>query len=282
MGTLYVVATPIGNLEDISARALRILSEVSLIAAEDTRHTRKLLTHFGINTPMVSYHAFNERSRRDRLLAALGSGNVALVTDAGTPGVSDPGTELVDAALHAGFDVRAVPGASSLGAAASVSGLLTGPFTFLGFLPRKATERRQLIGRARSTGFGVVLFESPSRLRDTMRELSGTFLGRRYAVVRELSKLHEEVCRGTFAANETFDEFEGLRGEIVIVVEPGAGPPNDDPDDVIAGLLSTGMKASDAAREAARMTGLPRSELYKRAVDMANEVGVAPRQTPSA
>jgi 16S rRNA (cytidine1402-2'-O)-methyltransferase len=282
LGTLYVVATPIGNLEDISARALRILSEVTLIAAEDTRHTRKLLSHFRIDTPMVSYHAFNERSRREQLLAALGTGDVALVSDAGTPGISDPGTELVDAVLGAGFDVRAVPGASSLGAAASVSGLLTGPFTFLGFLPRKATERRLLIGRARGTGFGVVLFESPGRLRETMLELSKSFEGRRFAVVRELSKLHEEIHRGMFAGCEALEQLEGLRGELVIVIEPGQDANDDDPDVVIRGLLGMGMKVSDAARETARITGLPRSELYRRAMDMASKENNALDGAPSA
>lgn len=269
MGTLFVVATPIGNLEDMTPRAIRILSDVSLIAVEDTRHTGKLLAHFGIDSPMISYHAFNERARRERLLAALAEGDVAVVTDAGTPGISDPGTELVDAALDAGFPVRVVPGPSALAAAASISGLLDGPFVFLGFLPRQATERALHLGRAAATAFGLVLFESPNRLAATLKEFSPLFLGRRFAVARELSKLHEEVRRGVFDAGDDYDAFEENRGEIVIVIEPERRPSGDteNPDDVLDGLLAAGLKPSDAAREAARMTGRPRSELYGRAME---------------
>jgi 16S rRNA (cytidine1402-2'-O)-methyltransferase len=274
MGTLYVVATPIGNLEDITARALRVLSEVSMIAAEDTRHTGKLLAHFGIRTPMVSYHAFNERSRRERLLGALEEGDVALVTDAGTPAISDPGAELVDAALAAGYPVRTIPGPSSLAAAASVSGLLTGPFTYLGFLPRKTNERRRLVGRAAASGFGLVLFESPNRLASTMRELAPLLSGRQFAVARELSKLHEEVRRGVFAEGEQYREWDDVRGEIVLVIESAAASQSRDDEDpraVLQRLLDSGLKTSEAAREAAGLTGRPRSELYALAVEIARD-----------
>jgi 16S rRNA (cytidine1402-2'-O)-methyltransferase len=273
MGTLFVVATPIGNLEDISARALRTLGDVSVIAAEDTRHTGKLLTHFGIDTKMVSYHAFNARSRHAELLAFLAKGDVALVTDAGTPGVSDPGVELVDAAHDAGFSVIAVAGPSSLAAACSVSGLITGPFTFLGFLPRKKGDRNTVIGRASSTGFGVALFESPQRLCETLKELSGPFEGRRFAVSRELTKWFEETKRGRFDPNESFEAFVDLRGEIVIVIESGTIPTAVDSEDVLASLLRIGMKPSQAAREAAQLTGLPRSMLYTRALALASNDG---------
>lgn len=268
MGTLYVVGTPIGNLEDVSPRAIRTLREVSLIAAEDTRHTAKLLTHFGISTPMTSYHAFNERFRRGHLLAALADGDVALVTDAGTPGISDPGVELVDAVLDVGFPVKAIPGPSSLTSAASTSGLLTGPFTFLGFLPRKSGERRKLIALAASTGFGVVLFESPNRLVATLRELTAMLAGRRFAVARELTKVHETVERGAFDPNDDYSSFATLRGEVVVVVEMApTAQDTDDAEATLIALLQTGLRATEAARLAARMSGLPRSELYKLAIE---------------
>jgi 16S rRNA (cytidine1402-2'-O)-methyltransferase len=265
MGTLYLVATPIGNLEDVSARALRVLREVSLIAAEDTRHTGRLLAHFGIKSPMLSYHAFNERARRDRLLAALADGDVALVSDAGTPGIADPGADLVAAAAAAGYMVSPVPGPSSLVAAVAASGLVDGPFVALGFVPRKGEERRRLLARTAATGFAVVLFEAPGRLATTLRDLA-TALGDRPAVIaRELTKLHEELRRGSLTDLAEAAEASGVRGEIVIVVGRG---PEDAPSDahdaaaVVAGLLRSGLAPSAAAREAARITGRPRSELY--------------------
>ncbi len=268
LGTLYVVATPIGNLEDISTRALRVLSEVSLIAAEDTRHTGQLLAHFGISTPQLSYHAFNESTRRDRLLESLAGGDVALVTDAGTPGISDPGVALVDAALKGGFEVRSVAGPSSLTAALSVSGLIDGPFVFLGFLPRKGQERSATIGKAGSAGYGLVLYEPANRLEGTLRDLSRSMSGRRFAVVRELSKIHEEITRGVLDPTESFDRYAEVRGEIVIVIEAArvTNVADDDPIIVLTSLIAAGMKPSDAAREAASLTGQPRSELYKLAI----------------
>lgn len=276
MGTLFIVATPIGNLGDIGPRALRILREVSLIAAEDTRHTGRLLTHFGVETPMVSYHAFNERSRRQRLLDAVAAGDVALVSDAGTPGISDPGAELVDAVLAAGYPVRAVPGPSSLTAAASISGLLPGPFTFLGFLPKKVGERRGLVAQAAASGFGVVVFESPNRLQATLREITPVFDGRRFAVTRELSKLHESVERQVFDTNEEYARFADVRGEIVIVIESAApSPETSDPAELLGRLLRAGMRASEAARAAAQLTGKPRSELYAMAIELERRLRAA-------
>jgi 16S rRNA (cytidine1402-2'-O)-methyltransferase len=267
MGTLYVVATPIGNLEDISPRALRILRDVTLIAAEDTRHTGKLLAHFGIETPTISYHAFNERARRQRLLDAVTAADIALVTDAGTPAISDPGVALVDAVLQAGYPVRTIPGPSSLTAAVSISGLLSGPFTFLGFLPRKAGERRELLARAAANGFGVVLYESPNRLQALLQEIRDVFEGRRFAVARELSKIHESLERRDFVDGDDFADFANIRGEIVVVIEPSIGDPDlSDPAETVRDLIAAGMRASEAARMAAQLTGRPRSELYKRAI----------------
>jgi 16S rRNA (cytidine1402-2'-O)-methyltransferase len=264
MGTLYVVATPIGNLGDITARALETLRSVDLIAAEDTRRTRQLLTHFGIERPTISYHAFNERSRRERLLAALSERDVALVTDAGTPGIADPAADIVHAAQEAGFPISPIPGASSLAAAASVSGMIDGPFVMLGFLPRGGDERRSLIARGFASRLPLVLFESPNRVAETLEELR-TVLGNRPArVMRELTKLHEEIVSGDLLDLSEHYRVEPPRGEIVIVVAGGDSDRSEEsPESVLRGLLLTGMKTSAAAREAAALTGLPRSELYE-------------------
>jgi len=268
MGTLYLVATPIGNLEDISARALRVLRQVPMIAAEDTRRTGKLLAHFGIETPMISYHAHNQRARREPILAALAAGDVALVADAGTPAISDPGTDLVLAAAEAGYTVSPVPGPSALAAAVGVSGLVDGPFLALGFLPRRGGERRLLLAKAGAAGFPVVLFEAPDRVGETLAELAAAWGDRPAVVLRELTKLHEEVARGSLAAlGDRFRRGE-TRGEVVVVV--GARPPAQVDDDgeidrLLADLRRSGLSASQAAREAATMTGQPRSSLYQRA-----------------
>lgn len=268
LGTLYLVATPIGNLEDITARALRVLREVALIAAEDTRHSGRLLTHFGIATPVVSYHAHNERGRRERLLAALAAGDVALVSDAGTPGVSDPGRDLVAAALAAGHRVSPVPGPSALTAAVGVSGLVDGPFLALGFLPRGGKARRVMVARAGAAGVPVVLFEAPGRVPATLEELAGAWGDRPVALLRELTKLHEEIRLGRLATLAGDLADDPPRGEVVLVVggaEAGAGSAPEDVEAVLAGLRAAGLTPSQAAREAATLTGLPRSELYDRA-----------------
>ena len=273
MGTLYVVATPIGNLEDASPRALRVLREVGVVAAEDTRHTAELLRHFGIEATLVSLHGFNERSRRDRLLAALADGDVALVSDAGTPGISDPGVDLIDAALAQGFAVRAVAGPSSLSSAVSVSGLVDGPFVFLGFLPRGGGERRRTLARAGVTGFGLVLFETPTRIGTTLDDLFKIVGARRAAVVRELTKMHEQIVRGRLPDLDGGRDRLATRGEIVLVVEgadDGVGA-DDVPEESLRMLLAAGLTASQAAREAAGITGLPRSSLYEMAIRLKGE-----------
>lgn len=276
MGTLYVVATPIGNLQDIGARAVAVLRGVVLIAAEDTRHSRGLLTHLGITTRMVSCHAFNERSRVDMLLAALGTGDVALISDAGTPAISDPGNVLVDVALTAGFTVSCVPGPSSVTGALSVSGLAEGPFVSLGFLPRARNARRELLGRSAGTGFCVVVMEAPTRVAQTLREIAELFPGRRVAVTRELTKLHEETLRGTAAEMAAEWADREARGEFVIVIESGAAEAatgGEDAESLLRDLLSRGVKATDAAREAAARTGVPRSDLYQLALALKKEPG---------
>ena len=269
MGTLFVVATPIGNLDDISPRALRTLRDVALIAAEDTRRTLQLLRHFKIETRLISYHAFNERTRESALLAELATGDVALVTDAGTPAVSDPGALIVDSAHRAGIPVIAIPGPSSLTAALSVSGLVTGPVAFLGFAPRRARERREVLERADRAGFAVVLFEAANRVDDTLASIAGIDPNRSVAVVREISKLHEETVRGS--ASELAERFKAQppRGEVVIVVQAGVEAPveTDSAEKRLFALLDAGVRASDAARQIAAVTGVARSDLYRMALD---------------
>lgn len=265
MGTLYIVATPIGNLEDISARALRVLREAPVIAAEDTRHSKKLLNHYGIDTPLISYHEHNQRQRETQLLARLVEGDVALITDAGTPAISDPGAAIVRAALAAGHSVSPIPGPSSLAAGVSVSGLIDGPFIMLGFLPRESAPRQLLIGRAGTTGWPLVLFESAQRLAATLRDLHDALGDRDSVVLRELTKVHEEVRSGTLDELAAWTTSNAVRGEIVLVVG-GSQATGDvsavDAAEVVAALRRAGLSPSKAAREAASITGLPRSELY--------------------
>jgi 16S rRNA (cytidine1402-2'-O)-methyltransferase len=278
LGRLYVVATPIGNLEDFSPRAVRVLREVDVIAAEDTRHSRRLLAHFGIDTPTVSYHEHNRVSRRQLLLAALTSGDVALITDAGTPAISDPGADLVTAALAAGHRVSPIPGPSALAAAVSASGLIDGPFLTLGFLPRERGERLRLVARAATTSMPFLLFESARRIERTLRELLEIVGDRRAVLLRELTKIHEEVRAGSLSELLHWAGETAPRGEIALVIaaSPEATTSEADAQQVVRTLRQSGLSASQAAREAASITGLPRSELYTLAmgVEVAGSVGL--------
>ena len=267
LGTLYVVATPIGNLEDLSLRAARVLQEVALIAAEDTRHSRRLLAHFAIETPTVSYHEHNQVGRRRLLLDALASGDVALITDAGTPAVSDPGADLVTAALDAGYRVSPIPGPSAVAAAVSASGLIDGPFLTLGFLPRERGERLRLVARAATAGVPLVMFESAQRIGRTLQELVEILGDRRAVVLRELTKIHEEVRADSLSELRQWAEEVAPRGEIALVVASSPEAVASDAESVVHMLRQSGLSASQAAREAASITGLPRSELYKLAMD---------------
>lgn len=222
-GTLFVVATPIGNLEDITARALRVLREAAVIAAEDTRHTGRLLAHFGISTPTTSFYEQNERDKLPRLLDRLRAGDpVALVSDAGTPGVSDPGYRLVRAAVEAGIRVEAVPGASAILAALVASGLPTHAFTFLGFPPSRARARERWLADLATRRETTVFFEAPHRVRATLEAAVGVLGDRPVAVCRELTKLHEEIRRGPLAA--VVAALPEPRGEFTIVVAPAEAP----------------------------------------------------------
>lgn len=268
MGTLYVVATPIGNLDDMTPRAVDVLRSVSLIAAEDTRHTARLLQRFEIDTPAVSYHQHNEQRRAERLLIALAEGDVALVTDAGTPAVSDPGAVIVREALRAGHRVVPIPGPSSLIAAVSASGLVDGPFLFQGFLPRAGEERRSALARAAAAGVPVVLFESPNRLTRTLEDLRVVFGDVEAVVARELTKIHEEVRLGTLSQLKAYYEsVEEVRGEICIVVGAGeaveVAAAEEGGASLASRLLADGMKPSRAARELARITGLSSEQAYE-------------------
>lgn len=264
MGTLFVVATPIGNLQDFSPRAVETLRSVHLIAAEDTRHSGHLRTVFEIDTPMISYHHHNRTQREQRLLDALETGDVAIISDAGTPAIADPGQEIVAAALKAGHKVVPIPGASAASAAVSASGLVTGPFIFLGFVERKGEGRRSAFGKAVATGWPVVLFESPQRLLDTLADLQAAFGDREAIVARELTKMHEEIASGTLSELQQHFEEGEVRGEIVVVVSGSdvvAGDTN--PDLIAAKLIADGLKPSKAARELAQITGIGSDEAYE-------------------
>lgn len=219
MGTLYLVATPIGNLEDMSPRAIRVLYEASLIAAEDTRHTGNLLKHFEIQTPLTSYFEHNKLSKLDFILDKLSGGDVALVSDAGTPAINDPGYELVRAALASGFDVRPVPGPSAPVAALSVSGLPTDSFLYLGYLPHKKTERRKFVERISNSPYTLILLESPHRILESLEDLHASLGDRRVCVAREMTKMFEEYWRGTLSGAVEYFKSKEARGEFTLVVE---------------------------------------------------------------
>jgi 16S rRNA (cytidine1402-2'-O)-methyltransferase len=275
MGTLFLVATPIGNLEDITLRALRILRETSLIAAEDTRHTRKLLTHFEISTPMTSYHEHSGPARTDAVVAALATGDVALVSDAGTPLLSDPGQALVRAALAAGHAVIPIPGPSAAIAALVASGLSTDQFTFLGFLPRKSSDRRALLARFAQAPETLILYEAPHRLLACLDDLLATLGDRNATLARELTKMHEEFRRGQLSAlRAEYERGAVPRGEFTIVVS-GAEPAVEQETaetlerraiERIQALLARGVSVREAAVEVARLTGLPRRHVYRLAL----------------
>jgi 16S rRNA (cytidine1402-2'-O)-methyltransferase len=274
-GTLYIVSTPIGNLEDITQRALLVLGQVELIACEDTRHTRKLLNHFGINTPTVSYHDHNERERSVELLRRLTSGeNIALVSDAGTPGINDPGYRVVQLAIENDLAVVPVPGASALISALVGSGLPTDEFFFGGFLPPKSNARRMRLTELRSLPATLIFYEAPHRISAALKDAFDV-LGARHAVVaRELTKLHEEFVRGRLdELAAQFASNEKARGEIVLIIdrasaleEPASVDSKASVAAVVAEFESEGMDHRTALKKAARTLGLTRDEAYRRLV----------------
>ena len=264
MPKLYLVATPIGNLEDITLRALRVLREVDLIAAEDTRMTRRLTQRYEIDTPITSYHEHNRRAMLPRLLDALAEKDVALVSDAGTPGISDPGCELVEASWEAGHQVVPVPGASAVTAALAASGVCADRFLFTGFPPRRRGARRALLESLAAERRPLVIFEAPHRLLDTLTDIDELFGDRRIAVCRELTKLHEEVFRGT--ASEALGHFQERRGEFTLVIEAAAATESVSRNEAVrlaSRLRAGGVSSKESVVRLMEDTGVSRREAYR-------------------
>jgi 16S rRNA (cytidine1402-2'-O)-methyltransferase len=267
-GTLYIVGTPIGNLEDITLRALRTLREASLIACEDTRQTLKLLTHFDIRKPLVSCHEHNERERAAELVERLRAGeNIALVTDAGMPSISDPGYHVVRAAIEAGVTVAPIPGATAIEAALAASGLPAARFRFQGFLPPKRNQRRKALEDLAEEPATLVFYESPRRIVQTLDDI-GAVLGQRPVVVaREMTKIHEEFLRGTaLEVSRELAAREAVKGEITLLVGGLDERPVQPPEAVVqrvAELLAAGVPRMDAIKRAARESGLSKREAYR-------------------
>ena len=267
MGILYLVATPIGNLEDLSPRAVRILRESVLIAAEDTRHTGSLLKHFGIATPLTSYFEHNKLTKQDYVLGKLAEGDVALVSDAGTPAINDPGYELVRAALAAGFDVRPVPGPSAPISALTVSGLPTDAFLYLGYLPHKSGERIKKVGQVANLPYTLIYLETPHRLLDSLTDLLSVLGDRRISISRELTKLYEETWRGTIRGAIEYFTAKEPRGEFTLVVEgqqtvDGGRWTEEQLLSAIQAELQSGKSASQLAGELADQSGWKKKEVY--------------------
>ena len=279
-GTLYVVATPSGNLEDMTARALRVLREADLIACEDTRHTRKLLSHFGIGTSLWAYHDHNEREKAPELLERLKQGrDIALVSDAGTPAIADPGYRLVRLCREQGLPVVAVPGPSALTAALSIAGLPTDRFAFEGFLPSKVKARRELLTALAGEPRTLAFYESPHRLRATLEDVV-VVLGaeREIAVARELTKMYEECVRGSAAEVAAKFAASVIRGEVVLLIAPAPAAAVSEEsvrDALLRWHRTTRLSWKEIVREVARETGLPGSTVYQEHLALKQELAAA-------
>jgi 16S rRNA (cytidine1402-2'-O)-methyltransferase len=274
--TLYVVATPIGNLADITLRALHVLGLVDRIAAEDTRNTGQLLARYGISKPLIAVHEHNEREAAERVIDFLRAGErVACVSDAGTPGISDPGAKLVDAVREAGFQVVPLPGASALATALSAAGDWVSTFTFLGFLPPKAKQRASALQPLAAHTHAMVFYEAPHRIVETVQALADAFgPARRVLIARELTKLHESLYRGTLAEAPAWlaEDANRQRGEFVLVVEgASAGESSEEDHDALLRVLLQEVPVKSAAKIAATLTGASRNALYARALDLKEE-----------
>lgn len=267
MGTLFLVATPIGNLEDISPRALRILKEVQLIAAEDTRHSGVLLKHFGIDTRLTSYFEHNKIHKLDQILSALAEGDVALISDAGTPAINDPGYELVQAALASNFDVVPVPGPSAPIAALTVSGLPTDSFLYLGYLPHKSSERLGFVGQVSNLPYTLIFLETPHRLLDSLEDILAILGDRRICIAREMTKRYEEYWRGDISGALEYFKSKDPRGEFTLVVE---GKKKEESSkweefelmDAIRKELQTGRSAKEISTDLAGQSGWNKKDVY--------------------
>jgi len=271
MGTLYLVATPIGNLEDMSPRAVRILREVLLIAAEDTRHSGKLLKYFEIKTKLTSYFEHNKLDKIDLILSKLKEGDVAVISDAGTPAINDPGFELVKAALESGFDVQPVPGPSAPIVALTVSGLPTDSFLYLGYLPHKAGERRVKLQEVSEQPFTLIFLESPYRIVDALEDILSELGNRQICVAREMTKMYEEYWRGNVRDALEYFKSAPARGEFTLVVD---GKQNvvkrwaeSELDAVIRSAIEAGKKSKEVAAELAQQSGWSKKEIYQKIIN---------------
>jgi len=268
-GTLYLVATPIGNLSDISARAVQTLQAADFIAAEDTRVTRKLLGHLGVKKPLISYYKHNSRESGEKILAAVLAGkDCALVTDAGTPGISDPGEDLVRLCIEAGAQVLSIPGPCAAIAGLTLSGLPCGRFTFEGFPPAEKKKRLKYLDSLKNEERTMVFYEAPHKLKRTLADMLQALGDRRVSISREMTKLYEETLRMTLSEAVTHFNDNAPRGEFVLVVEGAYDSPLPDPniDEAVAAaleLIKGGLSARDAVKKAAGETGCPKNELYK-------------------
>ena len=269
-GTLYIVATPIGNLEDITFRAVRVLKEAGRIACEDTRQTHKLLEHYGISTPTVSYHDHNEQARSDQLIQDLEAGqNIALVTDAGTPLIADPGYRIVQKARERGIPVIPIPGPSAVITALSGCGLPVDSFAFLGFLPPKTGQRKKALQESRELGLTVVFYETPHRIVEALGDMREVLGDPAVVVARELTKLHEEWLSGSASEVQAVLAKRGsVRGEFVVIVGKSEAPvPSDlSVEEEVEALVQSGVPKMDALKQVARRRGLSKREVYKKSL----------------
>lgn len=275
-GMLYVVATPIGNLDDLSPRAARTLEEVDLIAAEDTRVTAKILNHIGVKKSLISCQKYNERERSEQIVSRILAGeNVAFCSDAGTPVISDPGGALVAKALDEGVRVVPVSGPSAVVSALSVCGIKCDRFCFEGFLPTPKGGRRERLEELRAEKRTMVFYEAPHKLQRTLNDMLNAFGDRQITICREMTKLHEEIWRTSLAEAKSYYDDNPPRGEYVLVIEGYNGPENtdvtiEDAASMAADLMAGGMSASEAAKRAAKETGFSKSEIYRMAGDIKN------------
>ncbi len=273
-GKLYVVGTPIGNLSDFSPRAIETLEQADFIAAEDTRVTIKLLNRFGINTPMVSYHKFNTHDKGDEICNRIENGeNCAIVTDAGMPCISDPGEMLVKQCAERGITVCVVPGPTALTSALAISGLSTGRFAFEGFLSVNKPSRREHLLSLVNEQRTMIFYEAPHKLSATLKDMYKYFGDRRIAIVRELTKIHEEVIRTTLSEAAVQYEDSNLKGEYVLIIEGAEKPAKTDSTleeavELAFELVESGNSMSDAAKEIARVTGFKKGEIYKKLIEL--------------
>ncbi|MEW6053423.1 MAG: 16S rRNA (cytidine(1402)-2'-O)-methyltransferase [Nitrospirota bacterium] len=269
-GTLYIVSTPIGNLEDITLRALRILKEADLIAAEDTRHSLKLLRHYGIAKQLTSYWGEREKTKSEEIIRILLAGkSVALISDSGTPGISDPGTVLIAKAIGEGIPVVAIPGPSAFLAALSLSGLPADEFTFVGFLPSKKTERLKALEDLKLEKRTLIFYEAPHRITDTLADMTGFFAGRKAVLVKEITKFHEHVFRGLLTDISAELHEATIAGEFVIILEGNTEKYPLSSDDALAeirALMKKGMGRKEAVKKVAEAYGMRRKELYDRSL----------------